>query len=132
MTHPVAALDVPALLRADAAKNTPPDAALFVARVMRRVAAQQTLQAEDRSAVAMRGILRPPDTRQWVARTTPWLVMGGVMAASAWWAGPATAAGTQGLASWAWAGAAALVAWAMLAPWPTRVLPPDRSISTSD
>jgi hypothetical protein len=132
MTHPVAALDVSALLRADAAKNTPPDAALFVARVMRRVAAQQAVQAENRGAAAARHLLRPTNTRQWVARTTPWWLMGGVMAASAWWAGPATAAGTQGLASWAWAGAAALVAWAMLAPWPTRVLPPDRSTSTSD
>ncbi len=132
MTNPAPALDVSALLRADVAKNTLSDDAQFVARVMRRVAAQQPLQAESGGAAALWGVSRPPCTRQLVARTAPWLVMGGLMAASAWWAGPATAAGAQGLASWAWAGAAALVAWGMLAPWPTRSLLPDRSAGASD
>jgi hypothetical protein len=128
MTNPVAALDVSALLRADAAKNTPPDPDLFVARVMQRVAQQPASHAEHHGVPALPDVSGSAKTCQLVARTAPWLVMGGLMAASAWWAGPATAAGAQGLASWAWAGAAALVAWAMLAPWPTQ----DRSGGASD
>jgi hypothetical protein len=131
MTTSASTLDVAALLRADAAKNTSDDN-LFVVRVMLRVAMQQALQAENLATVALLGASRPPNTWQLVARAAPWLVMGGLMATSVWWASPATAVGPDGLASWAWAGAAALVAWAMLAPWPTLAVPPDRSAGASD
>jgi hypothetical protein len=101
------------LLRAQALADAPAagDPA-FVARVMRRVRAMpmDTLAPE----AALQALRAGPPRHSpgvWAAA----LAIGATLAASGWWwAGPSAAPG--GALSLVWAGAAALVAWALLAP----------------
>lgn len=106
--------DIEALLRADLFGDAVADDTAFVARVMRRVAEQASAVQSPHEVLAawqVRPSLAP--------RMAPLLGIGAVLAVSAWWAGAPPAGGVAtDLAVLAFAGAAALAAWATLAPPP--------------
>lgn len=101
------------LLRTQAFADAPAaDDPVFVARVMQRVRALPLATLAPEAALQA---LRAGPPRHSPAVWAAALAIGATLAASGWWfAGPSVAPG--GALSLVWAGAAALVAWALLAP----------------